>query len=195
MFFRTVLISSVLALVGMAGSASAAETTATMKATSSVVPSCTLKRVRDVFFNAYDPVGVNATTKYMTRGAGETGYYEIRCNKQASAIRMGADQGLHATAGSTCEAPLRNMASCFLTASTMPPTTMAPTCWAVVPTICEPSTLLTVSTLRCWLSASLIRVTPQSRESMKIRSLRWLSSDFGLVRFLLKKASLRRPFS
>ncbi len=90
-----------------AGSAHAEPLTSPMQATASVIPSCSLVQNRFASTLKYDPVGANATQKVMGASATST-RFEVRCNRQ-SGIKVLVGQGLHASAGSTCETPLRNM--------------------------------------------------------------------------------------
>lgn len=89
------------------GAAQAEPVSAPVQATASVIPSCSILQTRQGATLRYDAVGINATQKVMGTG-GTSARFEVRCNRQ-SGIKVAIGQGLHASAGSTCEAPLRNM--------------------------------------------------------------------------------------
>ena len=90
-----------------AGVAQAEPASAPFQATASVVPSCSITKNRDAARLSYNPVVANATQKVMSTGA-QGASFTVKCNRQ-SGIRVADGQGLHPSAGSTCEDPLRNM--------------------------------------------------------------------------------------
>lgn len=96
-----------LLAVGFAATAHAEPLTSPIQATASVVPSCSITKTQDAARLSYNPVGANATQKVMSTGP-QTARFVVKCNRQAG-ITASIGQGLHPSAGSTCEAPLRNM--------------------------------------------------------------------------------------
>lgn len=72
-----------------------------------MVASCSIAKLRDVAWSAYDPVGLGATQK--TRSQTNAGF-TVKCTRNVIA-KYGASEGLNASAGSPCAAPLRNMKS------------------------------------------------------------------------------------
>jgi len=112
MFLRSGLFAFLaLVVAGIAGQASAAETTGTFKATTEVASSCAVAVNRGVSFNRgpYNPVTTHATTP-MDTGPGFS-VIVITCNRQATPVYAYVDEGLTPSAGSTCASPLRNMVS------------------------------------------------------------------------------------
>ncbi len=101
-------LAPLLLAVFFAGTAQAAEPLTTpIQATASVIPSCSITKNRDAARLNYNPVGANATQKVMSSGS-QGASFTVKCNRQ-SGIKVSVGQGLHPSAGSTCEAPLRNM--------------------------------------------------------------------------------------
>lgn len=84
--------------------AHAGEAQQSILAASNVVSSCFLSNVRDISFGNYDPVGANATTPITARN----GASRVTCTAGTTAF-IQVDQGQHAEADSTCDAPHRNM--------------------------------------------------------------------------------------
>jgi spore coat protein U-like protein len=101
---------SSLALVAatlVAGNAFAATSPATgsFKVTASVANSCIVTTTKDIAFGAYDPADTNFSS--ALDGAGSV---SVRCTR-GTAANVALEQGDNPTSGSTCAAPLRQMAS------------------------------------------------------------------------------------
>ena len=109
MFSRSSLFSSLaVALVSLAGTASAAETTQTFQSTSSVVASCSVSTEDNMSFYPYDAAGYNATTATSSNSPVRI---NLRCTRGSQGVVLSFDEGQHKGGGSTCPSPIRNMAS------------------------------------------------------------------------------------
>ncbi|UHQ18738.1 spore coat U domain-containing protein [Lysobacter sp. KIS68-7] len=105
---RSAPILLALATALVAANASAATVGNTFQVTATVSPSCVISTpATGIAFGTYDSVGANAST-----AATGSGSIKIRCTK-GTAIKITLDEGLPANkgAGSTCGAPVRQMAS------------------------------------------------------------------------------------
>lgn len=108
MLSRTSLLSSLLvAMVGLAGTASAAETTQTFQSTSSVVASCSVSTENNMSFYPYDAAGYNAN---LATSSNAPVRVDLRCTSGSRTV-LSFDEGQNKGGGSTCTAPIRNMAS------------------------------------------------------------------------------------
>lgn len=96
-----------MALVFSAAGAQAGPSpqTGSFNVTASVARSCSITGTSDVAFGAYDPADVNFATPLDASGS-----VTIRCTKNTT-YDIALGQGANAASGSTCVAPLRQMAS------------------------------------------------------------------------------------
>jgi spore coat protein U-like protein len=79
--------------------------TGSFNVTANVARSCSITGTSDVAFGAYDPADANFSTPLDA-----TGSVTIRCTKNTT-YDIALGQGANAASGSTCAAPLRQMAS------------------------------------------------------------------------------------
>lgn len=100
---------ALLALAGafFAADASAATTGGSFQVTATVAPSCTVMASQGIAFGNYDPA-----TTHFTNPLDANGSIDVRCTK-GTAVDIALDEGLPANkaTGSTCGAPIRQMAS------------------------------------------------------------------------------------
>ncbi len=79
--------------------------TGTLNVTASVAKSCSITGTSNVAFGAYDPADTNFATPLDA-----SGNVTVRCTKNTT-YDIALGQGANAASGSTCVAPLRQMAS------------------------------------------------------------------------------------
>lgn len=106
---RVALASSFLlsSLLLLPAGAQAADLSSTFESSASVIPSCSITKIRDPIVIKYDPVKANATANAAS-GFGSHGAFQVKCNRQPG-IKFAVGEGLNASAGSSCDAPLRQM--------------------------------------------------------------------------------------
>ncbi len=103
-FSRTLLATTLLSVSSLAF-AGISPQTASLAVSAAIANSCKITSTTAVAFAAYDPADVNFATPLDNAGT-----VVLRCTKNTVAtIAMG--QGVNPTGGSTCTAPVRQMAS------------------------------------------------------------------------------------
>jgi spore coat protein U-like protein len=91
-------------LVGIPA-AEAGTASSTFTVTATVTSACQINSTSSIAFGNYDPVNANKSTP-----ATSTGSIAVTCTKTTPAT-IALDQGLNASASSTCDAPVRQMIS------------------------------------------------------------------------------------
>lgn len=94
-----------LMFVAMTAQAGPSPQTGSLSVTASVAKSCSITGTTNVSFGAYDPADANFSTPLDA-----TGSVTVRCTKNTT-YDIALGQGANAASGSTCAAPLRQMAS------------------------------------------------------------------------------------
>lgn len=95
-----------LALVAVAGSASAATSTGSFDVNATVGGSCVVASADTIAFGSYDPTNLHASANLDAQGK-----VAVRCTAGSSNVKVALDQGANADAASTASAPARRMKS------------------------------------------------------------------------------------
>ena len=101
---KSLAILSIAFLGTSALHAQAATQSSSVTVTTTVAQSCQIVSTTNLNFGVYTPAGVNDYTPLDA-----TNTVQVRCVAQSSGVQLAFDQGQHADASSTCDAPLRRM--------------------------------------------------------------------------------------
>ena len=107
MNIRNLSLALATAVLGLAaGTASAGSTQGSFDVSATVSGSCVITSAQAIAFGNYDPTAAHASADLDGAGA-----VAVRCTAGSTNVLVSLDQGQHADAASSAEAPLRRMSS------------------------------------------------------------------------------------